>query len=119
MAKSKRDEIADEKGDGYEFRLPDFDEKAFVRREVLSARASFVALGLGALAGVIAALLWFLPIPWTVGWLPLLGAVLLLRPALTWLDYPDDITSVRATFGSMFMTFFTGLSVWILGINLV
>ena len=119
MAKSKREEAADAKDDGYEFQLPEFDEKAFVRREVLSARASFVALGLGAAAGVLSAVLWFvLPSLWYVGWLPILAAALGLRRVLQAMGYPEDVTALRAAFGSMTMVFFTGLAVWILGVNL-
>lgn len=120
MAKSKRDEVAESKDDGYEFHLPDFDEKAFVRREVLSARASFVALGVGALGGAVAALLWFV-LPqslWYVGWLPILAAAFGLRKVLTTMGYPEEVTAFRAAFGSMTMVFFTGLAVWILGVNL-
>ncbi len=120
MAKSKREEAAEAKDDGYEFKLPDFDEKAFVRREVLGARASFIALGIGAGGGALAALLWFV-LPqslWYVGWLPILAASLGLRKVLQAMGYPEDLTSLRAAFGSMTMVFFTGLAVWILGVNL-
>jgi hypothetical protein len=120
MGKSKRDEIADGKDDGYEFKLPEFDEKAFVRREVLSARAAFVAVGIGAVAGVVSALVWFaLPRAyWWLGFLPILGAAFGLRRVLAGLGYPEDVTAFRAAFGSMTMVFFTGLAVWILGVNL-
>jgi len=120
MAKSKREEIAEEKEDGYEFELPDFDEKAFVRREVLGARATFVAVGLGLVAGLVAAAIWrWSSLPWQVGLLVLLVGTLAFRPTLQRLDYPEDVTSWRATFGSHFTLFFTGLAVWILAINVV
>jgi hypothetical protein len=119
MSKSKREEA--EPGDaGYEFQLPEFDEGAFVRREVLGARAAFVALGLGAVGGALAAVLWLVMggANWALGWIPILAAVLGFRPVLQALKYPEDVTSVRATFGSLFMILFTGLAVWIVGINL-
>lgn len=119
MPKSKRDEIAEDRDGGYEFQLPDFDEDAFVRREVLGARAAFIALGLGVVGGVLAAVLWRIldGQRWGLGWIPILLAVLALRPVLTTLRYPADTTTPKALFGSFFMVFFTGLAVWILAIN--
>lgn len=119
MAKSKRDED-DDKGDGYEFKLPDFDEKAFIRREVLSARASFVSLGVGAAGGVLAVVLYFIPgLAWEWGLIPLFASVAFLGRALRGMGFPEEVTAPKALLGTAFMVFFTGLAVWILGINLV
>lgn len=120
-AKSKREEKAEAKdaqGD-YEFKLPAFDEKVFIRREILGARASFYTLGVGLLAGVLAVVLYVLPVPWQTGWLPILGSMVLIRPILQRLKFPEDVTTHKALIGSYFMLFFTGLAVWILGVNLV
>jgi hypothetical protein len=119
MAKSKREEKAEEKGDGYEFKLPEFDEKAFIRRELLSARASFYVLGLGTLAGVLATALYAAPIAWQWGWLPIVVGLVALRPILQALKFPEEVTSWKSLAGSFFMLFFTGLSVWILGVNVI
>lgn len=119
MGKSKREEQADEKDGDYEFKLPAFDEKGFIRREVLSAKASFWAVGMGALAGVVATALQAAGLDWKFGWLPLVASVLAFQPLLKARGFPEDVTKPKAVFGSLFMVFFTGLSVWILGVNLV
>ena len=123
MAKSKRDEKAEEAQGDYEFKLPAFDERAFIRREVLSARASFIMIGVGLVAGLVAALVWkVLGGPekgstWLWAWVPLFAAVAALRPVLVRMRFPEDVTKPRALLGSYFMVFFTGLAVWILAIN--
>jgi hypothetical protein len=125
MAKSKRDEKADEKEGDYEFKLPAFDDRAFIRREVLTARASFVMVGLGIAAGVVAGLVWYvLPRPdagsrWMLAWIPLVLSLFVLRPLLVRMKFPEDVTKMRALWGSYFMVFFTGLAVWILVLNVL
>lgn len=118
-AKSKREEAAEAKGEEYEFKLPHFDEKAFIRREKLSARASFFTLAVGLGAGVLAAATAAFPVSWQWGWLPLLASVAILRPLLQRAKFPDDVTSWKAMIGNLFMLFFTGLAVWILGVNVL
>lgn len=124
-AKSKREEMAAAAGaaakegdDDYQFKLPTFDEQAFIRRELLTARASFYTLGLGLAAGVVSVVLFVLPIPWYYGWLPIAAAVVGLRPFLQRMRFPEEVTAWKALFGSAFMMFFTALAVWILGVNL-
>jgi hypothetical protein len=123
VAKAKREEDAQKEGGDYEFKLPNFDEKAFIRREVLSARASFITVGLGILAGIVAAILQFAVDRdaggphWWLGLAPLLLSLLLLRPLLRTMGFPDDVTAPRALFGSLFMLFFTGIAIWVIGVN--
>ena len=119
MGKSKRDEKAEEKDGDYEFKLPPFDEKAFIRREVESAKASFYALGLGVLGGVVATGLQAAGLDWKLGWLVLAASLLALQPLLKARGFGEDVTKPKALFGSFFMVFFTGLSVWVLGVNVV
>ena len=119
MGKSKRDEQAAEKDAEYEFKLPPFDEKAFIRREVQSAKASFYAVGMGLLGGLVATGLQAAGLDWKFGWLALLAPVVLLQPVLKARGFPEDVTKPKAIFGSLFMIFFTGLAIWILGVNLV
>ena len=122
-AKSKREQNAEStpaKGDeGYEFKLPAFDEQAFIRRELLAAKASFYVLGLGLVAGVASVLVYLLPVPWYTGWIPIFVALVAVRPMLAALKFPEEVTAWKALFGSFFMVFFTALSVWILGVNLL
>lgn len=121
MAKAKRVEKAEEKEGDYEFKVPDFDERAFVRREVASAKASFYVLGVGILAGILAVAATRLggPDNWALGWLPIFASMAVLRPALQRLGVGEDVTAWKALAGSYFMAFFTGLSVWILGVNMI
>ncbi|HUR70303.1 MAG TPA: hypothetical protein VM370_13745 [Candidatus Thermoplasmatota archaeon] len=114
---SKREEAEAAKEGDYEFKLPSFDEKAFIRREVQSARASFYTIALGVAAGVVAAALYYAPIPWYVGWLPIFASIVALRPMLQRFGFSDEVTAWKALLGSLMMLFFTGLAVWILGIN--
>ena len=128
-SKSKREEMVEgAKGapaasgagdDGYEFKLPKFDEAAFIRREVLTARASFYTLGLSFFGGLVAVAILASPLDWRLGWIAILGSMLVLRPVLMKLGFPQDVTKWRALLGSFFMMFFTSLAVWILGANLV
>lgn len=118
MAKSKREEKDEEKGD-YEFKLPDFDEKAFIRREKEGARASFITVGIGFAAGVVSTLLLLTSLDWKVGWLPILAAMAGMRPLLQRMGFSEEAVSWKALAGSFFMLFFTALSVWIVGANLV
>lgn len=119
MAKSRREEKAEVKEGDYEFQLPDFDEKAFIRREVESARASFWAVGIGAFAGLVATGLQAAGFDWKYGWLPLLLSLAALQPILKARGYSEDAVKPKALFGSFFMIFFTGLTVWVLGVNVV
>jgi hypothetical protein len=120
MAKAKREEKASKKDDeGYEFKLPDFDEKAFIRREVESAKASFWTLGIGAAAGIAAYLLLVAGLDWRLGWLPILASLAFLRPLLQKVGFSEESTQPKALLGSYFMLFFTALALWILGVNLV
>ena len=120
MAKSRRDEKAEEKDGDYEFKLPDFDEKAFIRREVSSARASFFTIGIGLLAGVLAVVVnAVVPAPWQLGWIPVFGSMATLRPLLQRMGFEENVTSWKALAGSFFMLFFTALSVWIVGVNVL
>jgi hypothetical protein len=119
MGKSKRDEQAEEKDGDYQFQLPPFDEKAFIRREVASAKASFWAVGLGVLAGAAATGVQAAGLDWKFGWLVLLASVALLQPLLKSRGFSEDVTKPKAIIGSLFMVFFTGLSMWILGVNLL
>ncbi|MFA5861863.1 MAG: hypothetical protein WDA16_09230 [Candidatus Thermoplasmatota archaeon] len=119
MAKPKREDAASAKDGDYEFKLPAFDEKAFVRREVLSARASFITVGLGLVAGILATVVQRIagqPL-WYYGWVPLIASLLVLRPLLQRMDFPEDVTAPKAIFGSLFMLFFTGLAIWVIGVN--
>lgn len=121
MGKTRREEKVAEKDGDYEFKLPEFDERAFIRREVQSAKASFYTIGLGVLAGVLAVVVTVLAPAnlWTLGWLPIFGSMAALRPALERFGFGPEVIAWKALAGSFFMLFFTGLSIWIVGVNIV
>lgn len=118
MAKSRREEKVEEKGD-YEFRLPEFDEKAFIRREIEGARASFYTVGIGFAAGILSVVLLASGLDWKLGWLPIFGAMAALRPLLQKMNFSEEAVGWKSLLGSYFMLFFTALSVWIVGANLI
>ncbi|HEX2021419.1 MAG TPA: hypothetical protein VHH36_01795 [Candidatus Thermoplasmatota archaeon] len=114
---AKKREEAEEKGD-YEFKLPPFDEKAFIRREIEAARASFWVVGVGVGAGLLAYGLFVAGLDWKFGWLAILVGLIALRPVLTRAGFSEDVTKPKALIGNYFMIFFTALAVWVLGVNL-
>lgn len=122
MAKGKREEraaeAASESGD-YEFKLPTFDEKAFMRREIMQARASFWTVGIGTLVGLLAAVPPFVGFDFKWGWLIIGVGMLSLAPILKRAGFGEEVVKPKALFGSYFMLFFTALSVWILVVNFV
>lgn len=122
MAKGKREEraaeAASESGD-YEFKLPTFDEKAFMRREIMQARASFWTVGLGTVFGILAAVPPFLGLDFKWGWLVIAVGMLALAPILKRAGFGEEVVKPKALFGSYFMLFFTALSLWILVVNFV
>lgn len=100
------------------FPMPDFDEKAFMRREVESAKISFWTAGAGLVAGVAAWLVGWLSPDWRVGWLPIVLSMAVLGPALKKMKFSDDQTAPKAMIGNWFLLFFTALSVWIVLVNM-
>lgn len=120
MAKAKDAPKAKETEEGdYEFELPSFDEKAFIRREVGSARASFYTIGLGLAAGLIALALLAAGLDWKLGWLPILASMASLGPILKRAGFGDEVIATKALVGSYFMMFFTSLGIWIFGANFI
>lgn len=112
-ARKSKDEKG-EKGGDYEFPMPKFDEKAFMRREVESARITFLTVFIGLGAGVLARLADAYGGNWRLGWLPLLLLLAGLQPLLQRMGYSEENTKPKAMFGNWFLLFFTGLAVWVL-----
>lgn len=117
-APAKKDSSG-KKDEEYEFELPAFDEEAFVRREVQSARASFYTLGLGFAAGLIALALLASGLNFLLGWIPILGAMAFLAPILKRAGFSDEVVAPKALVGGYFMLFFTALGIWIFGANFI
>lgn len=124
MARKDKAEPTPEKGaEDDTFALPDFDERAFIRRELSGARTSFVAVGVAVAAGLVATLLQFgtdaAGLPWQIGFLPILGAIWAVPPLAKRFGADIDPKDWKATLGNGFIVFFTGLVVWMLALNLV
>lgn len=118
LAKKSKDKKA-EPEEEYEFQLPEFDERAFMRREVASARTSFWTLGVGVIAGILSLGVSHLGLTWTLGWVPIIAAMGALRPLLQSVGFDEEVTTHKALIGNYFMLFFTALAIWILGVNLI
>lgn len=117
---AKREEkAAAEKEGEYEFELPEFDETAFMRREVASARASFYTIALGFLAGFLSLAVLAFGLDWRLGWLPIFASMVFLGPILRRAGFTDEIVAPKMLVGSYFMIFFTSLGIWIFGANFI
>ncbi len=66
MAK-KRKEMEPEEDEDIEIELPGFDEREFIKEENIGAKTSYIAIGLGALAGLIDALIIIFTGQWMIG----------------------------------------------------
>lgn len=114
MAKKREERPSEEAGGSYEFPMPNFDERAFMRREVEAARLTFVAVAIGLVAGVLARLLQHFGPDWRLGFLPLLIGLAVLRPLFQRLNASPDAIKLRGMLGNWSLVFFTGLALWVL-----
>ncbi|MHB8604727.1 MAG: hypothetical protein ACYDCK_05680 [Thermoplasmatota archaeon] len=120
MSQKNANKNAEEKEGTYEFALPHFDEKAFMRREVEGARVTFYVVGIALAAGILARVLEIAGAKlapgggWLIGWLPILIGLGALAPALRRIGFSAETTAPKAMFGNWFLMFFTALALWIL-----
>lgn len=107
----------------YTFALPDFDERSFMRREVSSARQTFVACGVAVIAGLVAWLVGWASTaaggPWQAGFLPVFASIWVVPRVAVKFGADVDPKDWKQMLGNGFLVFFTALSVWILVMNLV
>lgn len=113
MAKKKRkDEVEAEK---YEWKPPDFDEKAFLRTDVKGTRALFISAIVGIIIGFLTfAIGTFSPI---LGGVVLLAGVFSLRYILRFLKTGEETLKLRSLAGNALLLFFLALAVWIILMN--
>lgn len=123
MARKEKDATPTPQEGDYTFALPDFDERSFMRREVSSARTTFVATGVAFVAGLLAWLFHLAGnaagLPWQIGFLPILAAIWAVPRVAVKFGAEVDPKDWKAMLGNGFLVFFTGLSVWILAMNVV
>ncbi len=125
MAKDKRKgsapSDAPRQGDE-EYKLPaiEFDERAFLRKEIEGARATFVVVGVGIAVGILARVADYLGLAYVgdrgylLGWLVILASLPALAPFLRSVGYSDEATAPKAMAGNWFLLFFTDLALWVL-----
>lgn len=107
----------DDEGEAYDFQMPAFDEKAFMRRELESARITFWTVGVALVVGFLAFALGRYGGDWRLGLVPIALALATLGPALKRLGYSEEQTGPKMMFGNWFLLFFTALAVWIIALN--
>lgn len=119
MAKKKKGDRRKDSGEEeeYEFEMPEFDEQRFMRREVDSARITFVTVAIAFLVGLAAFAFDQLGGNYRFGWLAIGLGMFGLGPLLRRLGYTGELTEGKAILGSLFLLFFTALAVWVLAYN--
>lgn len=119
--RDKADRAADKDAKGsddeYEFHLPEFDEKAFMRRELESARSTFWTFGIAIPVGLLAWAVGAYGGDWRLGWLPVIAGFAVLAPLLRKVGFSEESTSPKQMFGNWFLLFFTALVIWVIGVN--
>ncbi len=96
------------------FPMPEFDEKAFMRREMESARTTFWTIGLAVPLGVLAWAVSHFGGSWLYGILPAIAGMIALKPLFQKIGFSDDATAWKGLLGNFSLLFFTVLSIMIL-----
>lgn len=112
MAKKRKREREVE---GYEFKMPEFDEKEFIKKEVRESKVLFVTIGYGALMGILSFGLTFVDIALAalVGFI----AIVFLRHIYPRLGVDTSLLEKKTWAGNIVMYLFTWLAIWILLVN--
>ena len=112
MAKKRKKK---KKEEGYEFKMPEFDEDEYLRKEVRDARALFVTLGYAVLIGLISFGLTFVDVALAV----LVGfiAIVFLRHIYPMFRVDTMLIEKKTWAGNIIMYLFTWLAIWILLCN--
>ncbi len=118
MGKKKEDDVQEE---GYDFIPPDFDEDAFIHKEMVSFRTTLTLFVVGIVAALASWGLFAAVDGARVGWL--LGMVVfavffaLLKPLYRWRKIDISHYKRREWIGSAFLLFFTWLGIWLVLLN--
>jgi hypothetical protein len=114
MAKKRRKEEQKEE-EKYEFKPPDFDEKAFLEKDITATKTLFVSSLVAVVLGIIAFLL--------TGFSPLLGIVvifagaLLLRYIYHFFKLEFAAIDKKTVLGNYILLIFLALGIWIILLN--
>ncbi len=112
MAKKRKKEKPEE---GYEFKIPEFDEKEFLRKEVRDSKALFVTFGYAVLIGIVSFGLSFLDVALAalVGFI----AIVFLRHLYPLVNVDTTKLEKKQWAGNIIMYLFAWLAIWILLTN--
>jgi hypothetical protein len=112
MAKKRKKEKVEE---GYEFKMPEFDEEEYLRKEVRDSKALFVTFGYAVLIGFVSFGLSFLDIALAalVGFI----AIVFLRHLYPLVKVDTTKLEKKQWAGNIIMYLFAWLAVWILLTN--
>ncbi|MGQ0536659.1 MAG: hypothetical protein ACT4PT_11370 [Methanobacteriota archaeon] len=111
----RRTETTSEKE--WDFNVPEFDERAFIEREIGAAKITYIVVLLGAGVGVLARLLAEFADAWKTGFLALLAGIALLPVILRAAGAPEAVKDKKGLAGNLFLLLFTWLAFWVLASN--
>ena len=113
MARKKRkDEVEEPK---YEFVPPDFDEKAFLEKDIKGTKALIVATFLGILVGVLAFALTDISV--LLGGLIIIACAVGLKYILPFLRIDTEGMEKKTIFGNIIIILLLGLGIWVVMLN--
>ncbi len=113
MARKKRkDEVEEPK---YEFVPPDFDEKAFLEKDIKGTKSLIVATFLGILAGVLAFALTGISI--YLGLVVIIACAIGLKYLITLLKIEPSGVDKKTLLGNILIIFLLSLGIWIVMLN--
>lgn len=103
-----------------EFKIPEFDEEEFMKREKRKAKTTFISFSFGILMGIITHFLWINlneSIRWPLCFLLAIASIGFMAKILQILKIDIEKFSKKEWFGSIAFYFFTWLAIFILSIN--
>jgi len=114
MAKKKRKEVKPEEEE-YEFVPPEFDEKAFLEKDILGTKTLMITAGLAVVFGLIGFLLSTVVI--ALGFVALLVGLFLLRYIYPLFKIPVEGLERKSMIGNYLLFFLLFLGIWVLTLN--
>jgi hypothetical protein len=109
-----------EKDEGYEFTMPDFDEKEFIFGEKRKARTYFLSFAFGIIMGIVCHFAWRGISPsyrWALTFLLAIASIGFLAKLLQLFKVDISQFGKKEWFGSIAFYFFTWLAIFIISIN--
>ncbi len=110
--------------DEYTLPVPDFDERAFLKKEIDGARTTFVTVFLGIAVGLLArgsdwvGITYMGASGYMLGWIVIAIGMAGLAPLLRLVGFSEELTEPRQMAGNWFLLFFTSLAIWVFSHNI-